>query len=214
MSHHDAYGMKFADLDVAIVESNRVMQKTLRSMLAAFGLRRMRGYDTASEALSAMLPDPPSVVIAAWQLSGMNGEQLMRIMRDPEFPSLCRVPVIIVTGRTTLSVVDRAFSSGCTSLLSKPLSTAMLRSRLEWLVRDPRQMIEEDGRMVVAGMEAILETRVRNSPLAKAIERASALEAVVRDATGQPPELDEPAQQPARHWHGWNMHPERDWTAA
>ena len=72
--------------------------------------------------------------------------------------------------------------------------------------------------MLVAGIEAVLEDRVRNSPLAKAIERAGALEAVVRDATGQPaasdagmPEDDDPR---TRRWHGWNMDRERDWTAA
>ena len=194
MPHHDAYGLYLADLDVTVVENSRSMQTTLRSMLANFGVRRIRTFDTGPEALTSMLADPPNVVITSWQMEPMSGARLISTMRSAEFPSLCRIPVITATAHATLSVIDRAFSVGANALLAKPLSSAVLRNRLEWLVRDAREMIEEDGRIVVDGIEHVLESRVRNSPLANAIMRASALEAMMRDrddlAAGD--EIDEP----------------------
>ena len=191
MPHHDAFGLSVADLDVAIVENSRAMQTTLRSMLATFGVRRIRAYDTASEALTSMLADPPSVVITAWNLTPMNGEKLIRTMRDPEFPSLCHVPVIVATAHATLSVIDSAFSAGCNALLAKPLSPNVLLSRLEWLVRDSCEMVEEEGRIIVSGMGDVLESRVRNSPLANSIKRANALEAVMRADSGEANDMEE-----------------------
>lgn len=189
MPHHDAFGLTMPELDIAIVENSRAMQTTLRSMLANFGVRRIRAYDTGPEALTAMLADPPCVVITSWLMAPMSGARLITTMRDPEFPSLCTIPVITATAHATLSVVDAAFSAGSTALLAKPLSSAALRNRLEWLIRDSREMVEEDGRIVIEGMEDVLETRVRNSPLANAIMRATALEAVMRgemEAAGEP----------------------------
>ena len=180
MPHHDAFGLSVADLDIAIVENSRAMQTTLRSMLSTFGVRRIRAYDTASEALTSMLVDPPSVVITAWNITPMNGEKLIRTMRDPEFPSLCHVPVIVATAHATLSVIDTAFSVGCNALLAKPLSPQVLQKRLEWLVRDASELVSKDGRVVVSGMAEVLDTRVRNSPLANSIMRANALEAAMK----------------------------------
>lgn len=133
-----------------------------------------------------MLADPPNVVITSWQMEPMSGARLISTMRSAEFPSLCRIPVITATAHATLSVIDRAFSVGATALLAKPLSSAVLRNRLEWLVRDSREMIEEDGRIVIEGIEHVLESRVRNSPLANAIMRANALEALMRGREDQP----------------------------
>lgn len=180
MPHHTAFGLPLAELDIAIVENSRAMQTTFRSMLATFGVHRIRSFDTGQEALTSMLADPPNVAIAAWQMTPMSGDRLIRTMRDPAFAMLCRIPIVTATAHATLGVVDRAFSAGSTALLSKPLSSTMLRNRLEWLVRDDRLMVEEGGRVVVEGMDEILETRVRNSPLAHSIMRATALEAVMR----------------------------------
>ncbi|MFN0263323.1 PleD family two-component system response regulator [Tepidamorphus sp. 3E244] len=181
MPHHDAFGLHVSDLDVAVVENSRAMQATLRSMMSAMGVRRVRTYDTGTEALTAMLADPPSVVLTAWQMQPMDGGRFVRTMRDPEFPTLCYVPIIVATAHTTLSVIDAAFSAGCNALLAKPLSPKVLESRLDWLVRDPTRMENDNGRIIVRGMSQTLENRVRNSALARSIQRTDALAAVMRE---------------------------------
>lgn len=218
------------------------MQNTMRSMLATFGVRRVRSYDTGAEALTAMLADPPSVVITAWKMEPMDGARLLHTMRDANFPSLCTIPVIVATAHATLSVIDAAFSAGCNALLSKPLSPQVLHSRLEWLVRDDTMFVERNGRIEVEGMSGVLDARVRNSPLAISIRHASALEEAMRGATEPAQEtaagqgeadIPAPATEPepetaeatklvtvkprrrrTRSWHGWDIDRAKGSTAA
>ena len=158
MKHHAAYGLGLEDLDVVIVEDSKPMQTLIRSILISFKVARVRVFDSADEALEAMLSEPPNVILADWRMAPTSGYQLLRMIRHRHMEPLCYVPLIFITAHGTRALVDKGLRAGAHHLLVKPLSPSTLHSRLAWLVTDDRPMIlENSGFINIEGIHQSLD---------------------------------------------------------
>ncbi|MBD1546268.1 response regulator [Roseibium aggregatum] len=160
MKHHAAYGLGLEDLDVVIVEDSKPMQTLIRSILISFKVARVRVFDSADEALEAMLSEPPNVILADWRMAPTSGYQLLRLIRHRHMEPLCYVPLIFITAHGTRALVDKGLRAGAHHLLVKPLSPSTLHSRLAWLVTDDRTMIlENSGFYNIDGIHKTLDVQ-------------------------------------------------------
>lgn len=211
-----------ANLDIVLVEENKARQSLVRSMLTAFRVRRVRAYDRAEQALKEMMTDPPNMVVTDWEMRPLSGEKFVRLLRSKSFEPLCFVPVIMITSTATLRVVDRAFSAGVNHLMVKPLSPSMLHRRLQFAIRENRGFELDGDRYVLAGIQELLDERVRRDDVTEMIRRAEAMQAVLGShksrtqmmvdeilesdetagsAADQPP----PETDIAANWRGWRV---------
>lgn len=178
-----AYGQPLDALDVVLVHDNRGAQGILRSMISSMRIGRLRVYDHADKALHDMMIDPPSALIAEWDMKPMSGYRLTRLIRSRTMEPLCFVPILMVAPMPTLSLVDRAFSIGVSNIIVMPVSPVVLRRRLEWLAHDDRDFTLKGESYVLDGMDDVLEERVRRSDIADMLKRQKAMqEALTRRA--------------------------------
>jgi DNA-binding response OmpR family regulator len=88
--------------------------------------------DTAADApsaLAAVRRRPPDVVLLDYVLPGMNGIDLLNLLRD--IPNMRRVPVLFLSGRDSgLQAVHGA------QWLRKPVPLAVLTTRIEQVLAD------------------------------------------------------------------------------
>lgn len=160
MKHHAAYGLGLEDLDVVIVEDSKPMQAVIRSILISFKVARTRVFDSADDALEAMLTEPPNVILADWRMAPTSGYQLLRLIRHRHMEPLCYVPLIFITAHGTRALVDKGLRAGAHHLLVKPLSPSTLHSRLMWLLNDERPMVlENSGFYNIEGIHRTLDTQ-------------------------------------------------------
>lgn len=176
MKSNLAYGRTLESLDVVLIQDHRGSQAILRSMIAAFRVRRLRVYDRADDALKDMMIDPPSVVVTDWNMKPMSGFRFSRMIRNRSLEPLCFVPVIVVMANATMSMVDRAFSVGANAVLVKPVAPIVLQRRLEWTTRDDRGFELKGDSYVVAGIEKVLEERVRRNDFTELLRRQRAVQ--------------------------------------
>ena len=155
MAHHSAFGLDIEQLDVVIVEDSKPMQTVLRSILMPLRFDRTRVFDSADEALQAMLSEPPNLVISDWRMRPTSGYRLLRTMRQKQLVPLCNVPVVFVTAHATRSLIEKAVRGGAHHLLAKPLSPAKLHECIHWIVCDRRQFVADETGMV--GIEGVVE---------------------------------------------------------
>jgi CheY-like chemotaxis protein len=160
MSHNACYGMPVEFLDIVVVEDSKPMQMILRSMLASLQVRRIRIFDTARSALTAMLRDPPTLIITDLRMPGMSGLSLLRAIRSPKLDPLCFVPAIVVTAHATRSIVEEAAEAGAHLVLVKPVAPAALADRIAWIVGDKRRFVlGTDGNYVIEGLSRRIQAR-------------------------------------------------------
>jgi two-component system phosphate regulon response regulator PhoB len=168
MTTHRAYGVAVESLDVAVVEDSRPMQTLLRSMLAAQRVGRIRVYDGAEEAFHAMVQEAPHLVIADWKMKPVSGYQLLRAIRHKDIAPLCTVPLIMISGHATRSLVESAYQAGAHSFLVKPIAPAVLYRAIQRVLADRRSFQLDGDALVIDGVSEKLAASTEARKAAKA----------------------------------------------
>jgi two-component system chemotaxis response regulator CheY len=153
MFHHCAYGLPLDQLDIAIVGESRPTLSLLRSLLEDLGVARVRAYDGAVAAISAMPSEPPNFLITDWRMSPMNGCDLISTVRHISFRALNPLPALLLTSFATHALVKDAVAAGATHVLTKPFSAHALRQRLKWVLADDRTFIQRGNYVQISGTE-------------------------------------------------------------
>ncbi len=162
MTKHYAYGRAIGDLDIVIIDDSKPMQAIFRSTLASFKVRRVRSYDAAAEAVEAMRIDPPNLILTDLLMKPTSGYQFLLQIRHRRMAPLCFLPVLFVTAHGTRTVVDKVLRAGAQNILVKPISPAALYDRLNWTLRDARELtLQDDGRYAIQGVGELLDEKAR-----------------------------------------------------
>lgn len=103
--------------------------------LASDGHRVMTCTDGAS-ALRLATSERPDIVILDWFMPEIEGAEVVRLLRADPHPHWRSAPIVLLTSRSGAEPAAVGFSSGATDFLTKPVTPAYLRSRVqEWLLR-------------------------------------------------------------------------------
>ena len=149
-------------MDVLIVDDEGNIRRMIRALLEADG-HRVREAGSAEEGLETAAAEPPDVVLLDLMLPGMSGlEALPRF--DEHAPG---APVVMMSGRATLSDAVEATRKGAYHFIEKPLSPEALLVTLRGAAeirraRDlTRALVEEfgPGAELVGESDAIEEVR-------------------------------------------------------
>ena len=96
------------------------------------------GYDvieaaSGEDALSLIEEAVPDLVLLDAIMPGLDGFEVCRKLRSK--PSTRAIPVMILTGLGDMESVNRAFESGATDFIVKPVNYALLSSRIQFQLR-------------------------------------------------------------------------------
>ncbi len=122
---------------VLVVEDSRTVRAALMGALTDAGLEAVAVAD-ATEALDALAHRRFNLVLADYQLPGMNGLNLLAALRgtDADFP------LILYSGSMTPELAAQARDFGVAAVLEKPISlerlVAAVRAALPARTGEPR----------------------------------------------------------------------------
>ncbi|HYM19020.1 MAG TPA: response regulator, partial [Micropepsaceae bacterium] len=100
-------------------------------------------YKTSSgeEAWELLKTHPCDLVFLDWVLEGMSGLDLaLKIRTSPESPNAF-VPIIMLTGHTSIEKVHAARDAGVNEFLAKPVSSKAVIARLISVIEHPRAFV-------------------------------------------------------------------------
>jgi diguanylate cyclase (GGDEF)-like protein/PAS domain S-box-containing protein len=105
--------------------------------LAVEALREAGFYvveaDSGEHGLAAFEAERPDLVLLDVVMPGLDGFEVCRRLRS--HPRLGHVPVIMLTGLEDTESIERAYDSGATDFISKPINWALLRYRISYAMR-------------------------------------------------------------------------------
>ncbi len=117
---------------ILLVDDDNAFRGMIRELLESQGMRVIEA-DSGDRALQRMEESTPDLVILDALMPGKDGFETCRaIRRDARWPIL---PVMMVTGLDDIESVDRAFESGASSFIVKPISPALLVHRMRFQLR-------------------------------------------------------------------------------
>jgi two-component system, chemotaxis family, chemotaxis protein CheY len=180
-----------SSLCVLILEDNEHMRQLLRRLLLAMGVRQIYEYADGSQALAEIRVKRPDFILADYSMEPMDGLEFTRAVRRLPDDSHCVVPIIMVTGHTERSRIQRARDAGVTEILAKPVTAAALYQRIELIVHKPRPFVRAPNYIGPCRRRRTNEDyagpwRRKDDPLHNAVDVGSESEAAGRVSAARP----------------------------
>ena len=134
-------GYRFDRLKILVVDDNAHMRKLVVTILQAFGVVQVYEADGGERAWATLRESNPDVVVLDWVMEGMSGLDLIQMIRsNPATPNPF-VPVIMLTGHTSLDHVRQSRDAGVNEFIAKPVSVKTMMSRLVAVIEYPRPYV-------------------------------------------------------------------------
>lgn len=134
-------GYRFERLKILVVDDNVHMRKLVTTILQAFGVIQIFEAGSGEAAWDSFREHNPDIIILDWVMEGMSGIELTRMIRtNPASPNPF-VPVIMLTGHTSLDHVMMARDAGISEFIAKPVSVKTMMARLSSVIENPRPYV-------------------------------------------------------------------------
>ncbi|HEY1309747.1 MAG TPA: response regulator [Pseudolabrys sp.] len=134
---------RFAAAKVLVVDDEPYMRKVVRTMLMSIGVREVQEAPDGAAGLELIRSGKLDVVILDWQMPGLDGPSIVRMIRSPETFPYPDVPIIMLTGHGERSHVIEAVKIGVNEFLLKPVSVKALQDRMTAVLAKPRQIMKD-----------------------------------------------------------------------
>jgi two-component system, chemotaxis family, chemotaxis protein CheY len=134
--------------DVLIVDDSPAMRRFIRRVIEVSGFQVGRYVEAGNgkEALEQLEQEWVDVVLTDINMPVMDGETLVRTMRESEHTA--GVPVIVVSTDATDARMERMRDLGCQGYVTKPFAPERLREEIERVLG-----VTPEGEMVGATLE-------------------------------------------------------------
>lgn len=119
------------------------------SRTAAFVMRRLLepgGYQidyfqSAEPAVVALIKDDYDLLLTDLKVSssGMDGDDLIRTLRQSGQPKLSQLPIIVITGSTDAEVLVKVYDAGANQVMTKPVDAEALDAHIRRLLFEGRE---------------------------------------------------------------------------
>jgi len=171
------------DLNVLIVEPSHTQQRIIERELNSLSITNIDCVSNAQEALVYIGEGAPDLILSAYYLSDMTGDELLHILREDEAnQSIC---FILVSSVTDIKQLDSVRQAGVAAILPKPFAAADLAVALKTTIHhlNPEELGELDDLKILLVDDSKLARKhiirtLQSMGLEHIIEAENGLEAV------------------------------------
>ncbi len=117
--------------NVCIIEDSGTIRKLYCTILNKAGYET-KGFEDATSAFNWLQENEPDLIIMDILLPDMNGTEL--VVKVRELPHLTDIPILAITGFSSLQDKEVFLSAGFSAYLSKPIIPNELVSQVKELI--------------------------------------------------------------------------------
>jgi len=116
---------------ILVADDRAASRELIRSMVEGAG-HEADEAENGAEALSAVVKNPPDLILLDLHMPLMDGFEVVRQIRAR--PELSKIPVIALTASAMLGDRERALREGFTAYITKPVRLQELRGEIDRLL--------------------------------------------------------------------------------
>jgi two-component system chemotaxis response regulator CheY len=105
------------------------MRRIIKNLLRDLGFNNTQEADDGTTALPILQAGGIDFLITDWNMPGMQGIDLLKIVRADE--KLSTLPVLMVTAETKREQIIEAAQAGVNGYIVKPFTAATLKEKIE-----------------------------------------------------------------------------------
>jgi DNA-binding response OmpR family regulator len=120
---------------ILVADDDPTIVRLLTLSLEPSGFRVLTASD-GETALRLARAERPALLLLDWQMPGLSGVEVTRMLREDADPYLRGLPVVLITAQAGEENTSVGFAAGVTDYLTKPFRPAHVRARVHaWLLR-------------------------------------------------------------------------------
>ncbi len=147
-------------MKIAIIDDERDMRQSISQWLSLSGFET-ETFAEAGEALNALSPDYPGIVITDIRMPGMDGMQFLRRLMSID----SGLPVIMITGHGDVAMAVEAMQTGAFDFLEKPFDPDKMTELVARAAHRRRLTLDSRAlRRDLSGSASIMERLIGASP--------------------------------------------------
>ena len=135
----------FKKISVLIVENSHAMFDLTQSVLSTFGAGKVLSAFGFQRGFDCFCEENPDLVIIDWLEEPLTGLELTKKIRTDARSPNPYVPIILMSGHSSLKRILTARDAGITSFVAKPYTARALYSRIEHLIEQPRPFVRSEN---------------------------------------------------------------------
>lgn len=133
--------MRLDRLKVLVVDDNKHTRQMLAQILRALGIHQIYEAGDGAEGLQALRSHAADIVLTDLAMEPLGGIEFVRLLRtSPESPNPL-IPVIMITGHSTMKAIRDARDAGVNEFMAKPITARGVIERLVQVVDHARHFV-------------------------------------------------------------------------
>lgn len=116
-------------MKILIVDDFSTMRRITKNLLRELGFNNTHEADDGLTALPMLQSGNFDFLITDWNMPGMEGLELLKIVRKD--PNLKTTPVLMVTAESKRELIMEAAKSGVNGYIVKPFTAATLQEKID-----------------------------------------------------------------------------------
>ncbi len=122
-----------SDLKFLVVDDFSTMRRIIKNLLNDLGFANVDEADDGRTALPKLRAGDFDVLITDWNMPGMPGLELLKIVRAD--PKLGKMPVLMLTAEAKREQIIEAAQAGVSGYVVKPFTAETLKAKLEKMLQ-------------------------------------------------------------------------------
>ena len=117
------------NMKILIVDDFSTMRRIIKNLLRDLGFNNTEEADDGKTALPMLKSGSFDFLVTDWNMSGMQGIDLLKAIRADE--QLAKLPVLMVTAEQKRDQIVAAAEAGVNGYIVKPFTAATLKEKID-----------------------------------------------------------------------------------
>jgi len=136
--------LRYDRLRILLVDDNHHMRQLLSAVLRSIGVREVFEAGDGVEGLQMLREHPVDIVMTDLSMKGLDGLNFVRQVRTSGDSPNKMIPIIVVTGHSTLKAVHDARTIGANEFLAKPITARGVIERINQVIEHARPFVRTE----------------------------------------------------------------------
>ena len=147
------------------VDDSRTSAYVVKRLLRPYGYV-VDHFNSAEPALIALVKDKYDLLLTDLKVSptGMDGDDLVRALRNSGHEKISSLPVIVITGATDESVLKEVYQAGANQILSKPVNGDELDTHIRNLVHGDNSAVGDLIKNSISSPDSSMDSPAGREP--------------------------------------------------
>ena len=116
-------------MKILVVDDFSTMRRIIKNLLGDLGFTNMVEADDGLTALPILKAGGIDFLVTDWNMPGMQGIELLKVVRADE--KLSKMPVLMVTAEQKREQIIEAAQAGVNGYIVKPFTAATLKEKID-----------------------------------------------------------------------------------